>query len=90
MEEVLFKLERDNRPLIEKFDKNTMKDKFFYRQYSMAIRCIARYLECGSGDGSLIRYDVIVVSFVCRNLLTHSFLRIRGRFFNPLIVHSSK
>lgn len=45
MEEVLFKLERDNRPLIEKFDKNTMKDKFFYRQYSMAIRCIARYLE---------------------------------------------
>lgn len=45
MGKVTFKLERDNRPLIEVFDKNKMKEKFFHRQYAMAIRCIARYLE---------------------------------------------
>lgn len=45
MGKVTFKLERDNRPLVELFDKDTMKDKFFYRQYSMALRCISRYLE---------------------------------------------
>jgi len=45
MGEVTFKLERDNRPLIEHFDRESMKEKFFYRQYAMAIRCIARYLD---------------------------------------------
>lgn len=45
MGKVIFKLERDNRPLIEKFDKETMKEKFFHRQYAMAMRCIARYLR---------------------------------------------
>lgn len=45
MGNVTFKLEHDNRPLIEVFDKNTMKEKFFHRQYAMAIGCIARYLE---------------------------------------------
>lgn len=45
MGKVKFKLERDNRPLIEKYDKDTMKDMFFHRQYAMALRCVTRYLE---------------------------------------------
>ena len=45
MGKVKFKLERDNRPLIELFDKDTMKDMFFHRQYAMALRCVTRYLE---------------------------------------------
>ena len=45
MANVTFKLERDNRPLVEFFDKDTMKEKFFYRQYAMSFRCISRYLE---------------------------------------------
>lgn len=45
MGKVTFKLERDNRPLIELFNKDTMKDLFFSRQYSMAIKLVAKYLE---------------------------------------------
>lgn len=45
MEEIIFNLDRDNRPLIEHFDKNSMKGMFFHRQYAMALRSIARYLR---------------------------------------------
>lgn len=45
MGKVVFKLDRDNRPLIEQFNKDTMKDMFFYRQYAKSLRCIARYLQ---------------------------------------------
>ena len=45
MEEIIFNLDRDNRPLIEHFDKDSMKGMFFHRQYAMALRSIARYLR---------------------------------------------
>lgn len=45
MGKVTFKLERDNRPLVEQFDAETMNDLFFHRQYSLAIKLVARYLD---------------------------------------------
>lgn len=45
MGKVTFKLERDNRPLIELFDKESMKGMFFHKQYAMATKLIARHLE---------------------------------------------
>ena len=39
-----FNLERDNRPLIELFDKDGMKESFFYRQYELAAKLIAKHL----------------------------------------------
>lgn len=45
MGEITFKLERDNRPLIEDFDKKSMGEKFFHRQYAKAIKLIARHLD---------------------------------------------
>ena len=45
MGEITFKLERDNRPLIEDFDKKSIKEKFFHQQYAKAIKLIARHLD---------------------------------------------
>lgn len=42
---VKFQLERDNRPLIEFFDKESMEGLFFHRQYAMATKLIAKHLE---------------------------------------------
>lgn len=45
MGKITFKLERDNRPLIEFFDKDSMGKHFFYRQYTLATKLIARHLN---------------------------------------------
>lgn len=45
MGKITFKLERDNRPLIELFDKESMGNQFFHRQYTLATKLIARHLD---------------------------------------------
>lgn len=74
MGKVTFKLERDNRPLIEEFDKNSMREKFFHRQYAMAIRCIERYLE----EEKLVSQDKEFESYTDGNNNLFAFVGDRG------------